>query len=224
MNEPTTGDQLRAIAAQLAHPDGEAGIAMGHTRDASNTGMGLPTIAALGVQDGDRVLELGHGHCMHLEDLMAGRSNVRYHGLEISETMHRSSVEANKHFIAGGQACFSMYDGATLPFTDALFTKVFTVNTLYFWTDPAALLNELHRVLTPGGRLCVAFADHALRERLPFTSCGFTLYDQAAFAALTGTSPFGPAIFGSHWEQVTSKDGREVERTYHVATLTRSRA
>ena len=90
-----TEDQLRAIAAQLAHPDGEAGIAMGHTMNDSNTGMVLRTIAALEVQDGDRVLELGHGNCIHLESLLAGKSDVRYHGLEISGTMHRASVAAN---------------------------------------------------------------------------------------------------------------------------------
>jgi SAM-dependent methyltransferase len=214
-----TEDQLRAIAAQLAHPDGEAGIAMGHTMNDSNTGMVLRTIAALEVQDGDRVLELGHGNCIHLESLLAGKSDVRYHGLEISGTMHRASVAANAHFISDGCVQFSLYDGATLPFPDAAFTKVFTVNTLYFWAEPAALLRELHRVLRPGGSLCVAYAQRTFMEKLPFTRFGFELYDDARFAALAEGSAFMAPSFIAEREMVTSKDGHRLLRTYAIATL-----
>jgi len=214
-----TEAQLRAIAAQLAHPNGDAGITMGHTMNDSNTGMVLRTIAALEVQDGDRVLELGHGNCIHLESLLAEKSDVRYHGLEISETMHRASVAANAHFIADGRARFSLYDGATLPFADGLFTKVFTVNTLYFWADPQAMLRELNRVLRPGGALCVAYAQRAFMEKLPFTRFGFELYDDARFTVLAAGSIFMAPSFIAEREMVTSKDGQRLERTYTIATL-----
>lgn len=214
-----TEAQLRTIAAQLAHPDGEAGMTMGHTMNDSNTGMVLRTVAALEIQDGDRVLELGHGNCIHLESLLAGKSDVRYHGLEISETMHRASVAANAQFISDGRAQFSLYDGVTLPFADGLFTKVFTVNTLYFWAEPHAMLRELHRVLRPGGSLCVAYAQRAFMEKLPFTRFGFELYDDARFAALVAGSVFMAPSFITEREMVTSKDGQRLERTYTISTL-----
>lgn len=220
MSRPALSEeQLRGIAAQLARPDGEAGVAMGHTMNDSNGGMVLRTIAALDIIEGDRVLELGHGNCVHLEALLGGMSDVRYHGLEVSETMHRTSVEQNAKAVAEGKAIFSLYDGHTLPFAQAAFTKICTVNTLYFWAEPEHFLNELYRVLAPGGKLCVAFADRSFMEKLPFTRFGFELYDEARFEALVATSMFSAPRLIREREMVTSKDGQRMERPYSVAEL-----
>lgn len=216
---PLTEEQLRGIATQLAHPDGDAGVAMGHTMNESNSGMVLRTVAALDVRDGDRVLEIGHGNCAHLEALLGGKCDVEYHGLEVSETMHRTSMERNATAVAQGRAVFTLYDGRTLPFASGTFTKICTVNTLYFWVEPTHFLNELHRVLSPGGRLCVAFADRSFMEKLPFTRFGFELYDEARFMALAATSLFGKPTFFKERETVTSKDGQRMERRYAVAVL-----
>ncbi len=217
----STENELRAIAAQLAHPAGEAGIAMGHTMNRSNNGMVLRTIEALGAMDGDNILELGHGHCAHLGNLLGPLLDATYHGLEISHTMHEASRQQNNVLIEDGRAHFALYDGRTIPAPDATFTKAFTVNTLYFWDDPAALLRELYRVLVPGGRLCVAFADRAFMQQLPFTPFGFTLYDPTTFQELVASTAFGAAAFCTHRERTISKDGQELERTYHIATLTK---
>lgn len=47
---------------------------------------------------------------------------------------------------------FELYDGSVFPFGDEGFDRLFTVNTIYFWEDPAHTLSEVHRVLKPGGR------------------------------------------------------------------------
>lgn len=219
MSEPSTEAQLRTIAAQLAHPDGEAGVEMGHTMNRSNTAMVLRTIEALHPQDGDRFLELGHGRCVHLGNLLAPLHDTIYHGLEVSRTMHEASIALNQVLVGDGRAGFSLYDGRDLPFADNSFTKVFTVNTLYFWQDPVALLNELHRVLVPGGSLCVTYAHKGFMEKLPFVRYGFALYDDAAFAQLAASTAFRGPAFIHHHERVISKDGQEMERTYSVVTL-----
>lgn len=219
MSEPPTEAQLRTIAAQLAHPDGEAGVDMGHAMNRSNTGMVLRTIHALGARDGDHILELGHGNCTHLGNLLGPLHEGTYHGLEISRTMHETSVDLNQVLVDDGRAAFSLYDGDVLPFADGTFSKAFTVNTLYFWPDPERMLNELHRVLVPGGRLCITFAHKAFMEQLPFTRFGFMLYDDAGVTELVSGTPFQAPAFTAHREWITSKDGQEVERTYSIATL-----
>jgi len=47
------------------------------------------------------------------------------------------------------------------PFPPASFDRVFSVHTVYFWTDPAGDLREIRRVLKSGGKLVLAFRSKA---------------------------------------------------------------
>ena len=42
---------------------------------------------------------------------------------------------------------FDVADGRALPYGDASFDKAFTVNTVYFWSDPTRGCSEILRVL-----------------------------------------------------------------------------
>src|SRR5690606_10876458 len=63
-----------------------------------------------------------------------------------------------------------------LPFPDSSFTKIFTVNTIYFWEDVGAVLAEFRRVLKPNGILTVAVRPKEVMQQYPFTQYGFTMY------------------------------------------------
>lgn len=221
MSGPEQEARMRELAAQLACPTGEEGLGTGRMMERSNAGMVRNTIGALEVCNGDRVLELGHALCTHLVEVLGRHADTTYHGLEISATMHAHAVHENQGLVDDGRAVFSLYDGRTLPFADASFARAFTVNTLYFWDDPVGMLTELHRVLAPGGRLCIAYALRHSMERLPFTRYGFRLYADADLADVVVRTPFGTATYAHHREQLTDKEGRQFARDYTVATLTK---
>jgi len=46
-------------------------------------------------------------------------------------------------------------DVASLPYPDESFDKVFSIHSIYFWTKPVDCLQELRRVLKPGGLLAI---------------------------------------------------------------------
>ena len=67
-----------------------------------------------------------------------------------------------------------------------------TINTLYFWDDPAAELTELRRVLVPGGQLLVGIRPRQIMEKMAFVQYGFTLYDPQQAADLLAANGFEP--------------------------------
>src|SRR5690606_12980542 len=139
--------ELRKLERQLSCPSGKFGLVVGQNMNISNMGMTLSTADLLELEDGNVVLELGHGNCGHLDQLLNKANDLRYFGLEISQTMWEEA--RRNHF--DKLAEFQLYDGVNIPFSDCFFDRFMTVNTLYFWSDPEKLLNEIERILKLGG-------------------------------------------------------------------------
>lgn len=209
-----TEEQSKEMAQQLSCPNGDGGVGIANLMHDTNFGMTKSTINALKIVDHDSVLELGHGNGKHISTIIQAAENVTYSGLEISDLMKQEAESLN---IA--HSSFHLYNGETIPFKDEQFTKAMTVNTIYFWKKPVALLNEVYRVLKPGGLFCITFAQKEFMEMLPFTQHGFDLYDSAKLEKLVQQSPFQFIDLTNQTELVKSKTDEMVERLYAVATL-----
>ncbi len=218
MNE----EELKSLAKQLSCPNGEAGIGVGQMMNDSNSGMTAQTIQALNLNPNEAVLELGHGNCGHLPEILKPATGIHYTGLEVSETMHEQALMLNTGYVSSGQAAFILYDGNRLPFAQASFDKIMTVNTIYFWNDPVALLKEVYRVLKPGGLFCVTFAQKSFMQLLPFTRYGFTLYDTPTIQQLAVEAGFQLKDVIDQRETITSKAGDYVTREFSVVCVTKN--
>jgi ubiquinone/menaquinone biosynthesis C-methylase UbiE len=212
-------NDLQELASQLSHPKGEKGIQVADMMHATNIGMTLHAISSLELSGHEAVLELGHGNGAHLMHILKDRPAVHYDGLEMSELMHEEAKKINAGFIEEQKASFHVYDGKLIPFPDNHFDRIFTVNTIYFWSDPPALLAELYRVLKTGGRLCITFAQESFMKQLPFTTYGFELYSTDKLEKLVSDSPFHILKTESQTEQVMSKMGELMDREFTTVTL-----
>lgn len=215
----TESDELAELEMQLSRPYGAKGLEVAEMMNASNAGMIAATISTLDLASGQHVLELGHGNCSHLALLLEQAPDLRYTGLEISELMHAEAIRLNAGEHAAGRACFERYDGAAIPFEDARFDRMFAVNCIYFWPDPRALLNEIFRVLRPGGLAAITYAHKSFMLGLPFVKDRFSLYDDAGFLAVISETRFHPAGMHQELEQVRIKSGALVERPFTVAVV-----
>lgn len=220
MEHQHTEKDLKDIARQLACPEGEHGIKTGKMMQASNIGMTSAAIDALNLQNDAIILEIGHGNGAHIEYLLKQANDIQYFGADISETMIAAAKRINSAHIESGQVSFQQTNGQTLPYTDASFDGIFTVNTIYFWQNPNAYLLEIKRVLKPGGKLVLCFADKTFMEKLPFTHYGFTLYGLEKVQQLLAESGFTIKNTTKNLEQVLSKTGEKVERAYYVVVAT----
>jgi SAM-dependent methyltransferase len=83
---------------------------------------------------------------------------------------------------------------AEIPNGDERFDRVLTVQTIYFWPDPAAGLREILRVLNPGGRLVLATATKEEMDKRSFTRHGFRKFTESELDDLLRAAGFSEIL------------------------------
>lgn len=209
---------LQIIAQNLANPQGEKGIEIGEMMNDTNIGMTLESINTLLIEDGEHILEIGHGNADHVKSILNKAINIKYTGIDISETMHQEAIRRNAAFEY--QAGFVLYEGKKLPFQDKTFDKIFTVNTVYFWEQPVDYLNEIYRVLKDNGTFVLTFGQREFMEKLPFTQFDFKLYSNSEMEDTVSKSHFKRMKISEREEQIKSKTSQEtITRNYTILTI-----
>lgn len=209
---------LQIIAQNLANPQGEKGIEIGEMMNDTNIGMTLESIQTLLIEDDEHILEIGHGNADHVKSILNKAINIKYTGIDISETMHQEAIRRNAAF--EDQAGFVLYEGKKLPFQDKTFDKIFTVNTVYFWEQPVDYLNEIYRVLKDNGTFVLTFGQREFMEKLPFTQFDFKLYSNSEMEDTVSKSHFKRMKISEREEQIKSKTSQEtITRNYTILTI-----
>lgn len=209
----------REVARQLRQPDGADGLEIAERLNTTNAEMISMTIHKMELSDRNKVLELGPGNGQHVSDVLDRAEGIHYVGLEISETMVAEATARNSALPPSTSVRFDLYDGSVFPYGNDEFDRLFTVNTIYFWDDPAHTLREIHRVLRPGGRAVVAFVDAPFLEARPFAQYGFTPYDAESITHLVAGSVFQRVEIEHHTDQVLSPEGEPWDRGYLIAVV-----
>ncbi|NRB63968.1 MAG: class I SAM-dependent methyltransferase [Saprospiraceae bacterium] len=215
MENKLTEQQIREIETQLSCPKGKNGIEIGHKMNESNIGMTKNSIQFLDLESNDFVLEIGHGNCGHLELILGVSSGIKYFGLEVSKTMWEEAQKMNTK----GQARFKLYDGQIIPYPDNYFKRIFTVNTIYFWSNPEGFIKEIERVLKDDGVIVLTYADKSFMKHLPFVGEKFNLFDNDDILRLAQKANL--RIIGSRnkSDEIESKTGNKVLRKYTMVKM-----
>lgn len=212
-------EKFEELAKQLKNPFGEKGLQVAQMMSDTNTAMTLNTVDLLNLRPDDLLLELGHGNCQHLKNIFERETDIKYHGLEVSDLMHIEAKRINQEYIKLGKAFFHKYEGGILPFAKESFEKIFSVNTIYFWNDTPRMFDELFRVLRRFGILNVTFAEKIFMTTLPFSRFGFTLYGQEEVIEFALKSGFKHLKTQIHTESIQSKSGDIVNRKYLITSF-----
>jgi len=166
---------LQFLAAQLKKPFGEEGKQIGEVMNNGNKLINDWTIAQLGLQESDYVLEIGMGNGYFVKDILL-KPTIRYVGIDYSEIMINEATKMNRSFIDENRVHFTLATADKIPFADNTFAKIFAVNTIYFWGDASNELQEIKRVLQPGGRFVLSIRNKETMQQMPFTEYGFVKY------------------------------------------------
>ena len=179
------------IARQLAPPSGLFGrLFTARWLDKANARMNQLTLERLAIKPEDRLLEVGSGGGDLLERILSTRQSEFVAGVDLSADMVRLVSRRLRSYIEAGKAEVGCGDIEALPYSDGEFTKLCSVNTLYFWRNPALALAECRRVLRPGGQILLCFNSREDLEAWPIHKHGFRVYEVAEVENLLRAAGF----------------------------------
>ncbi|GAC1350950.1 MAG: hypothetical protein NVSMB27_38380 [Ktedonobacteraceae bacterium] len=122
------------------------------------------TVEIADVQPEDSVLEIGFGAGKAIALLAEKTSCGSVEGLDRSATMVKRARARNRRAVKAGRVTLQQGDAAHLPFEEQQFDKVISIHTFYFWSEHAAILAEILRVLKPGGMCIITFTTGKAEE------------------------------------------------------------
>lgn len=110
------------------------------------------TIALMDLKPTDRVLDLGCGTGWASRRLARIVSTGEVVGVDVADEMLRRAEQAS----AGIRNVRYLWGSAeNIPAKDNTFTRVLSVESFYYYADQGRALDEVRRVMAPGGRLFI---------------------------------------------------------------------
>lgn len=178
--EPTTITQ-KLVMRMFGRPAGLLGRIGGFLL-AFEKGEFIPwVVEQLAIAPGAHLLEVGFGPGVAIHYVAHQTPAAHIAGVDYSAVMVQQATKRNAAAIAQGKVELQYGPAAALPFGAERFDGAFAINSMQLWPDAVAGLNEIQRVLKPGGRMVLGFTAHAGQapEALPglATAAGFHLVD-----------------------------------------------
>ena len=163
------------IGAQFRKPSGFGGVLSTFLMNRLNRRQYAATTRALSLTENDRVLDIGFGNGFMLQKLER-LNNCEYYGIEISNDMVSSASKRNRNAVAERRMKLQLGDVQKTDFDDNFFDKIYTINTVYFWSDLKHGLTEIYRILKNGGIFINTIYSCEYLDSLPCTQTGFAKY------------------------------------------------
>ncbi len=109
----------------------------------------------ISIQNRDTILDVGCGGGITIARLAGMATQGKTYGIDYSEESVAASRRANRKWITAGRVEVLLGSVSHLPFPDHMFELVTAVETHYYWPDLNADMQEVLRVLKPGGALII---------------------------------------------------------------------
>lgn len=132
-------------------PQGEEGEQMLQRMNESHAAVTQWALGFLDFGEEDQALDIGCGGGAALKRMSEKIPKGHLTGIDYSPVSVELSRETNAQDIQNGKMEVLEASVEHLPFEEGSFDKIITVESFYFWPDPAENLKEVLRILKKGG-------------------------------------------------------------------------
>jgi arsenite methyltransferase len=191
------------VARQISRPGGLFAPLVARLLNSGNQALNLSAIDLLELRPGMRVLDVGFGGGVALPELAArvGESG-RVSGIDLSPAMVERGRTVYRSLAAAGRVTLELASVESMSWPGDFFDRALTVNTMHYWSDPAAGLREIFRVLRPAGILAVALRGQQALARAHIERFGFRVFDPAEVARLFAEAGFTGTACHEHPDRI----------------------
>jgi len=106
------------------------------------------------IQNGWTILDIGCGGGATLQRLLKRSKDAQVYGIDISKESVAKAKKVNAE-VLDKQVFVTLGSAEKLPYEDEKFDLVTAVETVYFWPNLPDCLQEVRRVLKPGGKFAI---------------------------------------------------------------------
>ncbi len=147
----------KILISQFMKPNGFlgylAGFIMAHRP--TNRERNFWTLSLLVIKPDDRVLEIGFGPGVAIQNICKIVTDGFVVGIDHSPVMVRQARKRNRVAMNEGRADLMLASVLDLPHFSEPFDKVFAINAFQFWEEPLEILKNLKGILKPGGLIAL---------------------------------------------------------------------
>lgn len=145
---------LKSFFNQCARPEGSLGRAMLCFMNYTHAPLTKWGLKLVNVQDGWTMLDVGCGGGFTIRRLLKRSKDAQVYGIDISEESVTKARQVNAE-VLDKQVYVTQGSAEQLPYNDEMFDLVTAVETVYFWPNLPDCLQEVRRVLKPGGKFAI---------------------------------------------------------------------
>ena len=145
---------LKSLFTNCAHPKGKMGRAMLKFMNLCHAPLTNWGLSFVDIQDDWTMLDIGCGGGATLQRLLKRSKDAQVYGIDISEESVAKARHTNAD-VLDKQVFGQQGSAEKLPYEDEKFDLVTAVETVYFWPNLLNCMQEVRRVLTPGGHFAI---------------------------------------------------------------------
>ena len=142
---------MEKVMKQCRKPAGRFGRLMARSMNYGHRKCTRWGLSHVSVNRDDTILDVGCGGGKTINTLAERATGGKVYGIDYSEDCVAVASKINKKLIKSGRVEIIHASVECLPFPDDYFDLVTAVETYYFWPDLISNLEEICRVLKPGG-------------------------------------------------------------------------
>ena len=145
---------LKSFFSQCARPEGALGRVMLSFMNYTHGPLTNWGLKLVNIQDGWTILDVGCGGGFTIRRLLKRSKDAQVYGIDISEESVAKAKKVNADVLEK-QVFVTQGSAEKLPYENEKFDLVTAVETVYFWPNLPGCLQEVHRVLKPGGKFAI---------------------------------------------------------------------